>query len=168
MSCHDVGARSIAALAGTFAAGSQEYIGHEKASPYLIHSNERDVAIRWNGYATTELGSGIAEGVNANGTSVGNDGRRPVEWEDGTVTRLESGGETGDAVAITESGRTIVGNLGSDAVRWQADHVRTLDSPAPQRRRWHLAEVSGITPNGTIFRTADSGSRVAVFELTAP
>lgn len=115
------------------------------------------IAWVWVDGRRTELGPGVAYGVNTNGEVVGDDEAvlggdgLPVLWRHGETIRLSN--MKGAALAIGDDG-TIVGHIENDGFvirgRDASRRLIRIDTLLAERE-WHISSVYGIAASGRLL-----------------
>jgi hypothetical protein len=164
-----LGFGAATAMSGAFIVG---YSDGSRSVTFTDRPVQKPTALEWMSGRRSQLGRGIAYGVNARGDAVGNDGEAPLPmlWQNGRAIRLTDAAGTAYAIAADA---TIVGAVGDRAfVVTGGDPGRKLVriDKLLRDRRWHITAAYAIASSGRILavgRREQGPPRIVLLDPTS-
>lgn len=140
-------------------------VGYDVGRTHVMDAGQslaNPLALEWTNGRRAVLGRGVAYGVNASSTAVGDDEAAfnapgvPTVWQNGRVRRLTRA--RGTAFAIADDG-TIVGQVGAYGFVMlpSSEKLVRLDAII-DKPDWHITAAYGISSDGTILARAVDGA----------
>ncbi len=179
--CLNMGNGVALGTRGLYAVGYTAYVAGVPAPSNVVSSKERFVAMRWHERTREPLGTGVAIGVAADGTSVGADTLPGADvayaghihallWQNGQ-SAVELAPESPLSVAYAIDARhRIIGMLEDERGRhyaflWQNGSLRRLDDIV-DRAGWRFECGYAFAPDGSIVGIGTYRGTPKVFEVS--